>query len=218
MEPVSKAVPMQTFKRLPLYYNLLCSLRKAEGLQRVSSPMIAKRLGLHEVQVKKDLALVSETGGKPRTGFEIGELIDSIGQYLGYYNINDAVLVGAGQLGRALLSYSGFEGYGVRILAAFDVDESIIGLEKGGKPVMSMGSLEKFCRRVNIRMGIITVPAQFAQSACDQLVASGVLAIWNFAPVHLQVPDEVFVHNENMAVSLSLLSQRLAQMGQEDKE
>jgi AT-rich DNA-binding protein len=213
LEP--KPIPMQTLKRLPPYYNLLLALQR-EGTENVSAPAIAKRLGLHEVQVKKDLALVSMVGGKPRTGFQVRELVESIGRSLGYYNTMDAVLVGAGQLGCALLSYDGFDRYGVKIIAAFDTSKSIVGTTQGGKPVMDIGSLRLFCRRLSVRMGIIAVPAEHAQEVCNQLVNSGVLAIWNFAPVHLDVPPDVFVHNENMAVSLSLLSQHLIQKDWEE--
>ena len=213
LEP--KSIPLQTFKRLPLYYNLLLALQK-EGQENVSAPAIAKRLGFHEVQVKKDLALVSLVGGKPRTGFQIRELIESIGRNLGYYNTMDAVLVGAGQLGGALLSYGGFDLYGVKIIAAFDANKTLVGKAHGGKPIMDIGSLHPFCRRLNVRMGIITVPAEQAQEVCSLLVGSGVLAIWNFAPIHLDVSPDVFVHNENMAVSLSLLSQHLVQKDWEE--
>jgi len=215
MKVEPKAIPMQTFKRLPLYYNLLLALQK-EGQEHVSAPAIAKRLSLHEVQVKKDLALVSLVGGKPRTGFQVRELIESIGRNLGYYNTMDAVLVGAGHLGSSLLSYDGFDRYGVKILAAFDADKGLIGTDRGGKPIMDIAALHPFCRRLNVRMGIITVPTEYAQEVCNQLVGSGVLAIWNFAPIHLDVPADVFVHNENMAVSLSLLSQHLVQKDWEE--
>ncbi|MDR1060947.1 MAG: redox-sensing transcriptional repressor Rex [Clostridiales bacterium] len=209
MENGCKPIPAQTFKRLPDYYALLAKLDE-QGFQNVSSATIARVMNSSDIVVRKDLAAVSESGGKPRTGFSVRELMKCIGECLGYYNVNDAVLVGAGQLGRALLSYDGFKEYGVRILAAFDVDGDIVGLEKGGKPVMDAAALPKFCRRLNVRIGIITVPAKEAQAVCDLLVSSGILAVWNFAPTRLAVPDGIFVHNENMALSLSLLSQHLA--------
>lgn len=206
-----KTIPVQTFKRLPDYYNYLCKLNE-QNIENVSSTMIAGVLNLNDIVVRKDLAAVSENGGKPRTGFGVKELLKYIGECLGYYNINDAVLVGAGQLGRALLSYEGFKEYGVKILAAFDIDENIIGLEKGGKSVMNVSELPKFCRRLNVRIGIIAVPKTEAQAICDMLVSNCVLAVWNFAPTHLTVPEGIYVHNENMALSLSLLSKHLAKI------
>ena len=140
----------------------------------------------------------------------MGELIDCIGRSLGSDNNNDAVLVGVGHLGRALLSYRGFEEYGVNILAGFDRDQSLHGLSVNHKPVFHIDEMEDFCRRTKAHIGIITVPAEYAQGVCDRMVSYGILAVWNFAPVHLTVPPDILVENENMAVSLSLLSQNLA--------
>lgn len=211
MENEVKSIPVQTFRRLPDYYNLLVKLDK-QGARNVSSTMIAGTLGINDIVVRKDLAAVSASNGKPRVGFSVNDLKLCIGEYLGYYNVNEAVLVGAGQLGRALLSYEGFQEYGVRILAGFDVDDSVVGLEKGGKPIMPVKALPGFCRRLGVRIGIITVPSVAAQSVCDMLVECGVLAIWNFAPTHLDVAKTVYVHHENMARSLSLLSKHLIEV------
>jgi len=209
MENLVKTVPFQTFRRLPDYHSLLVKMYE-QGVENISSTTIAGILKLNDVVVRKDLAAVSESGGKPRTGYAVQELMKQIGCCLGYYNINDAILVGAGKLGRALLSYDEFSEYGVRILAAFDTDDGIAGIEKNGKSIMHISELPDFCRRRSIRIGIITVPAKAAQDICDLLVSSGIMAIWNFAPTHLIVPEGVFVHSENMARSLSLLSQHLA--------
>lgn len=198
----------QTLKRLPYYYNYLKALQN-DGVQNISAPVIAKSLNLNEVQVRKDLATVSESGGRPKTGFEIEELIKGIEHCLGYDNINDAILVGSGKLGMALLSYTEFENYGIRIVAAFDSNNDIIGTEIHEKSIFPIEKLPDLCRRLNIHIGIITVPSQNAQSVCDLLVKNGILAIWNFAPVHLIVPDHILVQNENMAVSLALLSKHL---------
>lgn len=200
-----KTIPRQTFKRLPEYYNLLSALKNL-GIENVSSAMIADALNLNHVVVRKDLALASEKGGRPRKGYNTATLITDIAQELGYYNVRDAVLIGAGRLGHALLSYEGFKHYGVEILAAFDLD----GQEAASaKPILPMSELDSFCKNHNIRIGIITVPAHAAQKACDLLIGCGILAVWNFAPVHLTAPDNVYVQNENMAVSLSMLSQHL---------
>lgn len=201
-------IPKQTFQRLPYYYNYLKKLQES-GIQNISAPAIAKSLKLNEVQVRKDLAAVSTNGGKPRTGFLTEELLKCMEHCLGYDNSNDAVLVGAGQLGRALLSYKEFESYGMRIVAAFDCDEKVIGREISGRQVYSMERLQDLCLRLKVHIGIIAVPAQNAQQVCDALVRSGVLAVWNFAPVHLNVPEHILVRNENMAVSLAMLSRHL---------
>jgi redox-sensing transcriptional repressor len=201
------ALPLQTFKRLSGYYNYLRGLQTAYA----SSPSIAREMGLNEIQVRKDLAAVSNIPGKPRKGFNVENLLDSIGECLGYNNSKDAVLVGAGKLGKALLSYKGFAEHGMSIVAAFDRDKSVVGVDVDDKKVFPMSKLPSLCRRMNIHIGIITVPAQYAQEVCDVLVKSGIRAIWNFAPTHLKAPEDVLVQNENMAAQLALLSRHLAE-------
>lgn len=201
-------ISKKTLERLPLYYHYLQD-RMEEQIGYISAPTIAAGLNLNEVQVRKELALVSRRAGKPRTGFPVGELIEDIEEFLGYRNVNQAVLAGAGSLGQALLSYRGFAQYGVEIVMAFDTDETVIGGTVAGKPVLPVDKMANLCRRMNIHIGIITTPAEYAQSVCDRMVAGGIRAIWNFAPVHLDVPEGVLLQNENMAASLALLSRYL---------
>ena len=119
------------------------------------------------------------------------------------------VLVGAGNLGKALLSYDGFSDYGLDVIAAFDTDSTLTGTLISGKPVLPMEDLEVVCTEKKIHLGIITVPVAAAQSVCDQLISFGIRAIWNFAPTILKVPKGVLVENENLASSLAVLSQHL---------
>lgn len=147
-------------------------------------------------------------GGRPKVGYLREGLIEDISQFLGYDNTTDAILVGAGKLGQALLGYSGFEAYGLNILAAFD-EKIPVDSRDEKRPIYSMDQLESFCRSHKVLMGIITVPAEYAQSVCDRLIQCGIKAIWNFAPVHLDVPDNILVQNENMATSLAVLSMHL---------
>ncbi len=206
----AKEISKSTLKRLPVYLAYLKSLPE-DGPVHISATALAAALGMGEVQVRKDLALVS-SGGRPKIGYLRESLAQDIERYLGYGNNKDAVLVGAGKLGRALLGYSGFAEYGLNIVAAFDSDDALIGTSKSGKPIMHLSRLESFCRMHNIRIGIITVPAEHAQAVCDQLIANGILAIWNFAPKHLDVPENILVQSENMAASLALLSKHLCEM------
>ena len=162
-----------------------------------------------KVQVRKDLALVSD-GGRPKIGYQRLGLVEDIEQFLGYDNTNDAVLIGAGKLGRALLGYSGFSEYGLNIVAAFDSDASVAGTDASGKPVLPLSALEDLCSRRKILIGILTVPAAAAQGVCDLLIRNGIKAIWNFAPTHLDVPPQILVQNENMATSLAVLSKHLS--------
>ena len=201
---LSKAV----LKRLPSYLSYLKSLPE-DSYPFISATSIATALNMGEVQVRKDLAVVSKAG-KPKVGYPRADLMENISRYLCYDNTTDAVLVGAGKLGQALLGYSGFEAYGLNILAAFDVAPQPSVSEK---PILSMDEMEKFCQNNNVHMGIITVPVEHAQQVCDRLIQCGIKAIWNFAPTHLDVPASTLVQNENMATSLAVLSMHLqAQM------
>jgi len=203
---ISKAV----LKRLPGYLSYLKSIPEGTS-PYISATSLANALGMGEVQVRKDLAMVSN-GGRPKVGYLRDGLIEDISQFLGYDNTTDAILVGAGKLGQALLGYSGFEAYGLNILAAFD--EKVPENANNEKmPIYSMGHMESFCRTNKVLMGIITVPAEHAQSVCDRMIQCGIKAVWNFAPVHLDVPENILVQNENMATSLAVLSMHLqAQM------
>lgn len=201
-----KEISKSVLKRLPGYLSYLKSI--PEGTQTyISATALANALGMGEVQVRKDLAMVSD-GGRPKVGYLLEGLIEDISQFLGYDNTTDAILVGAGKLGQALLGYIGFEEYGLNILAAFDNDPHAEKTDEG-KPIIHMDKLESFCRSNKVLMGIITVPAEFAQQVCDQLIKCGIKAIWNFAPVHLDVPAHILVQNENMATSLAVLSMHL---------
>ena len=203
MEPM---IPLKALQRLPMYLQLLKEKRQKEQIYTASSALAAE-LGLTEIQVRKDLATVSKSG-KPKVGYVIVDLIRDIEKALGYDNVHDAVLVGAGKLGRALMDYQGFREYGLNIVAGFDIKAT--GLEtEAGKPIYPMDKLEDLCKRLQIHMGIITVPADAAQEVCDQLVNSGIVAIWNFAPAHIWTPDGIYVKSENMASSLAVISNYL---------
>ena len=199
-----KDVSKSVLKRLPVYLSYLRSLPE-NGTPYISATALANALGMGEVQVRKDLAMVSD-GGRPKIGYFRESLIEDINQFWGYDNTTDAILVGAGKLGQALLGYGGFEAYGLNILAAFDAQPT---LTQEGKAILPMEDLESYCRANQILMGIITVPAEYAQQVCDRMIACGIKAIWNFAPVHLDVPANILVQNENMATSLAVLSMHL---------
>lgn len=205
-----KEISKSVLKRLPGYLSYLKNIPDSAS-PYISATALANALGMGEVQVRKDLAMVSD-GGRPKIGYLRESLIEDISQFLGYDNTTDAILVGAGKLGQALLGYSGFEAYGLNILAAFDV-EPVADKTDEGRPIYRMEQLESFCRSNKVLMGIITVPSAYAQQVCDQLISCGIKAVWNFAPVHLDVPANILVQNENMATSLAVLSMHLqAQM------
>ncbi len=209
-----KEISKSVLKRLPIYLAYLKDLPKDSSVN-ISATALANALGMGEVQVRKDLAMVSN-GGRPKVGYHRESLIDDISQFLGYDNTTDAILVGAGKLGQALLGYGGFDAYGLNILAAFDVNP-VSDKTEDGKPILPMEALDDFCRTNKILMGIITVPAAYAQQVCDKLIACGIKAIWTFAPVHLDVPENILVQNENMATSLAVLSMHLQAQIKEKK-
>lgn len=201
-----KKISKSVLKRLPGYLAYLKSLPE-DAPAHISATSLANALGMGEVQVRKDLAIVSD-GGRPKIGYLRESLITDIEQFLGYDNTTDAVLIGAGKLGLALMGYSGFEEYGLNIHAAFDINPTMDKTEDG-QPIYPITKLEHFCKVHKVLMGIITVPAAHAQEVCNQLIDCGVKAIWNFAPVHLDVPPHILVQNENMATSLAVLSVHL---------
>lgn len=199
---ISKA----TLGRLPSYLEFLRNL-PPDKVPHISATTVAKHLCLGEVQVRKDLASVSGAG-KPKLGYVTAELVEKLEECLGCNQLTSAVLVGAGKLGRALLQYDEFERYGVKISAAFDSNERAISL--GSKTeILPMNQFEYFCKTQNIKLGIITVGEGSAQSVCDQMVKSGITAIWNFAPCKLKVPVGILLQNENLALSLAHLNNQL---------
>lgn len=201
-------------KRLTVYLTYLQEL--PEETVYVSATSIASALGFGEVLVRKDLAAVS-AGGKPRVGYCKNRLKKDIENFLGYNRIDNAILVGAGRLGSALLGYGGFSEYGVNIVAAFDKNPELAGAAVGGKTVFGMERLPRLCRRMKIKIGIIAVTRESAQQVSNLLIENGILAIWNFAPTHLNLPDNILVHNENLAASLALLSKKLVEELKKEK-
>lgn len=201
------AVPKPTLGRIPLYLDYLRSLPEDAG-ENISATIIAKALELGEVQVRKDLGYVIGTG-RPKTGHVTRELIRQLECFLGSQDSVPAILVGAGKLGRALLDYDGFQEYGLKIVAAFDVDKEKTGSTETGKSVYSLEELPAFCSAYHVRIGVITVPKEAAQNVCDQMLACGIDAIWSFAPCVLKVPDGVVLQQENLALSLAHLKQQL---------
>ncbi len=200
------SIPKATLGRLPQYLEYLRNL--SESHRTISATAIAKGLSLGDVQVRKDLAAVSGAG-KPKIGYERDKLIGDLERHLGYERLTNAVLVGAGKLGRALLDYDGFEEFGVKIIAAFDCNEQVIQIGNIPKSILSIKNLRTYCAEKEVKIGIITVGQGSAQEVCDKLVASGITAIWNFAPCALKVPSGVLLKQENLALSLAHLNNQL---------
>jgi redox-sensing transcriptional repressor len=202
-------IPQPSLNRLPQYHHYLNDL-KAKGIETVSCSGIGLALNLVPVQVRKDLQFTGIVG-RPKTGYAVPELIASIETFLGWNNVHEAFLVGAGNLGTALLGHERFSSFGLRIVAAFDTDPEKIGQWVHGKMVLPLDKLADLARRMSIHLGIITVPAECAQSIAEEMIAGGIQAVWNFAPVRLKLPPHIIVHNEDLYSSLASLSWKLAQ-------
>lgn len=197
---ISKA----TLGRLPLYIQYLQSISDVN----TSATNIAKALQLGEVQVRKDLNSVSGAG-KPRVGYEVLELINKLQDVLSICEPEDAVIVGAGKLGKALLDFNELKHYGVKISAAFDINSEKCRKTSSGKKILLMDDFRNYCADNNIRIGIITVPKNVAQNVCDMMVSCGIIGILNFAPTNLIVPPNVVVEQENLALSLAYLKMQI---------
>lgn len=199
-------IPKATLGRLPIYLQFLKELPDEVGAT-ISATKIARGVSLGEIQVRKDLAMISGKG-KPRVGYDLAQLIIDLDRQLGYENLTNAVLIGAGKLGKALLDYDGFEEFGIRILAGFDCNVQTLYTGKN-KSVLSIKGIEEYCAEHNVQIGIITVGLGSAQEVCDKLVSCGIKAIWNFAPCSLNVPADVILKQENLALSLAHLNSKL---------
>ena len=201
-------IPQPSLWRLPQYHRYLLEILSL-GNQQVSCSMIGRDLDLVPVQVRKDLQYTGIVG-KPKTGYAVAELILAIETFLGWNKVNEAFLAGAGNLGTALLGYERFSRFGLQIVVAFDTDPAKVGQWIRGKAVLPLEKLPDLARRMSVHLGIITAPAEVAQSVADAMVKGGILAIWNFAPVRLELPAETIVHNEDLYSSLASLSWKLA--------
>ena len=202
---MNKNITSQTLARLPVYFNYLRSLPEERKKGNISATAIAEALGLNDVQVRKDLASVSN-GGRPKVGYVTSELMSDIGRFLGFENHDSVVVAGMGNFGRAMLEYNGFEAYGFDILCGFDCNKERVGSTINGKPVRHIDELESFCKSNDIHIGIITVPESAAQEVCDRMAKAGIKYILNFAAVHLNAPKGVTVHNENISLTLAMLA------------
>lgn len=201
-------ISQATLTRLPGYLRYLTDKEK-EGYEHISSTVIAKDMHLNPVQVRKDLAVASRVAGKPKAGFLLSELIRDIEDFLGFHHVANAVLMGAGRLGSALMGYEGFTNYGLNIVAAFDKNPAIHGKKVNGKPVLPLEELSRVVKEHHVSIGIITVGKEYAQEVAETLVSAGIRGIWNFAPQHLLLPAEIAVKHEDMAASLAILSKKL---------
>lgn len=196
-------------KRLASYHQLAAQAAES-GRVAVPSAYLAEILGIDDSLVRKDMAAVG-IAGRPKVGYDLGELLALLEDLLGVTARNDAVLIGCGHLGAAIAGYPGFAACGLKIAAVFDADPAKVGAEIAGHRVLPMEKCRSLIEILRVEIAILTIPAGPAQELCDWLVERGIKAIWNFAPVHLRVPAEVVVRNENLALGLTQLIHSLKQ-------
>jgi redox-sensing transcriptional repressor len=205
-----KKLSLAAIKRMPMYLRVLKQM--AESAEFASATKVAEELNLEPIVARKDLELAG-IQGRPGVGYPIRDLIGGIETLLGWNNISDAVLVGAGSLGTALLGYQGFSNYGLNVVCAFDDDPKKAGKDIHGKKVMKLSAMPGLVSRLHVQIGILAVPQEAAQEVADLMVKAGIKAIWNFAPVRLSVPEEVQVQNEDLAEGLAALFVKLTNQG-----
>jgi redox-sensing transcriptional repressor len=202
------SVPLPTVRRLPMYFSLLQKAAQ-ESQASVSSSQLATALGLEPIQVRKDLEAIGVTG-QPRVGFPVAELIQAIERFLGWDNVTDAFIIGAGHLGTALAGYRGFENRGLNVVALFDNDPRKVGQTVHGKEVLHIDKLGNLVSRLHTHIAILAVPAEVAASVAQLAVDAGIQAIWNFTATKLMVPENVILERVDLAASLAVLSSKLA--------
>jgi len=197
-------IPRKAIYRLSVYLRCLHRL-KANAIRTVSSDALAAAAGVKPTQLRKDLTYFGQFGTRG-LGYDVEQLAKMITDLLGTNSLQPVILVGVGHLGQALLSYRGFEQEGFEIVAAFDVDPDRKREKPLTRPIHGMEKLPGFIREHRVRMAILTVPSVVAQEVANQLVEAGITGILNFAPLVLQVPEEVIVNNVNLAIELENLS------------
>jgi redox-sensing transcriptional repressor len=205
MEPTRpELIPNPAVRRLSLYLRQLEAFKRKDR-RTISSKQLGNSLGLTDAQVRKDLAYFGQFG-HPGIGYRVDDLITQVRRILGTDKTWNVLLVGAGNLGRALLSYKGFNAKGFRLVAVFDNDPNKVGKKQGPFVIQPLSELDATIRKHNIRLAILAVPAETAQDVADTLIASGIRGLLNFAPVSLTVPPDIALNAVDLAVQLEQLS------------
>ncbi len=195
-----ETIPLPTVRRLPSYLRILRS-EQALGKEWTSTTMLSDSLRLKAIQVRKDMSYAS-CQGRPKKGFNTSGCILRIEQILGLSHDCEAVLIGVGSLGSALLKYDGFRCYDMYVGAAFDSSPFLIGTTIGGVKIHDVEILENYIRRTAVRYAILTVPESDAQEMADRLSGAGVMGILNFSSTYLRTPEQVIVRRDDLALSL----------------
>jgi redox-sensing transcriptional repressor len=209
----ARAIPEAAVARLAVYLRVLSAMSE-QGVGTISSEELSVAAGVNSAKLRKDLSYVGSYGTRG-VGYEVVVLIEEIERILGLTRNHSVAVVGIGNLGHALANYGGFPGRGFPVVALFDVDEDLMGVPVGGILVNHIDEIGQVCASRDVSIGVIATPPPAAQAVCDRLVSGGVRCILNFAPVVLQVPDDVEVRKVDLAVEMQILSFHVARRADE---
>jgi redox-sensing transcriptional repressor len=209
----ARAIPEAAVARLAVYLRVLSGMSES-GVTAVSSEELSQAAGVNAAKLRKDLSYIGSYGTRG-VGYDVEVLVSHIERILGLTRNHSVAVVGIGNLGHALANYGGFPGRGFPVTALFDVDADLVGIPVGGIPVNHIDEITAICREREVSIGVIATPPPAAQSVCDRLVSAGVQCILNFAPVVLQVPDNVEVRKVDLAVEMQILSFHVARRADE---
>lgn len=207
----TSGIPEPTLVRLTIYARCLGDMVK-EGAEVVSSEELALRAGVNAAQVRKDLSYMGSFGRRG-VGYDVRHLADRIAVAMGLTKERSFIIVGAGRLGSALLGYEGFLGKGFKPVAAFDADPAKVGTKAGGIEIKHIDELASFLASNGVEIGIITVPAVYAQATADTLIKAGVKAILNFAPLIIKVPERIQYRQVELSSEMEVLAHYLSSQG-----
>lgn len=207
---VNRAIlPEPTIRRLPWYLSYVRMLDNLH-VDYVSSTQISKELNVQSSQIAKDLSFLN-IKGKTRIGYEVKSLVAELEDFLGFSRHHDAVVIGTGSLGTALMQDHGLEHYGLNIVAGFDVRREVIGQHLGGLPVYDINDLSAWQQEHHVSIAILTVPVDQAQETADRVIASGMTAIWNFTPYRIKAPRNIVIANTSIYAHLAIIYNRMQQ-------
>ncbi len=205
---MGKSISMSVVRRLPRYYRFLGELKK-QGLTRISSKELAEKMGLTASQIRQDLNCFGGFG-QQGYGYNIAALETEIAEILGISNKFEAIIIGAGNLGRAIATHMNFEQRGFRLTAVFDKNESLAGKMVAGLPIRHISGLDEFCRSEKPKIAMLCVPEDAAQSLGTQLVSLGIKGIWNFSHYDFGELEGVAVENVHLGDSMMTLCYRVS--------
>lgn len=211
----NKGISKAVISRLPRYYRYLGELIE-EGVERISSNELSTRMKVTASQIRQDLNNFGGFG-QQGYGYNVKYLYTEIGKILGLEQNHNIIIIGAGNLGQALANYADFEKRGFILKGIFDVNPTLTGISIRGVPVRMMDELESFIKENDIEIGVLTIPKAKAVDVANELVNNGVRAIWNFAHIDLNLPENVIVENVHLSESLMRLSYNISRYNEEHK-